>query len=80
MHFSKTSGRLSSASPEILTFVSHCLANFQLILDCLTPNFESKYEDSENMKADRLNTVVSNLHQIKRQAFFFWGGTPGGLF
>ena len=31
------------------------------------------YEDSENVKADRINTVVFNLHQIKRQAFF---GTP----
>ena len=29
-----------------------------------------KYEDSENIKADRVSTVVFNLHQIKRRAFF----------
>ena len=33
------------------------------------------YEDSENTKADRVNTGVFNLHQIKRRAFLF--GTPG---
>ena len=38
------------------------------------PNFKVKYEDSENMKADHVSTVVFNLHQIKRRAFF---GTPG---
>ena len=30
--------------------------------------------DSENVKADRVNTVVFNLHQVKRRTFF---GTPG---
>ena len=74
MHFSKKSGRLSSAGPEILAFVSHCSANSQLILDCFIPNFQLKYDDSDNTKADRVNTVVFNLHQIKRRAFF---GTPG---
>ena len=69
MHFSKKSGRLSSAGPESLAFVSHCSANFELILDCFIPNFKLKYEDSENLKADCVNTVVFNLHQIKRQAF-----------
>ena len=29
-----------------------------------------KYEDSESIKADRVSTVVFNLHQIKRQSFF----------
>ena len=38
-------------------------------------NFKLKYEDSENIKADRVNTVVLNLRQIKRRAFF-WGGHP----
>ena len=35
-----------------------------------------KYADSENMKADRANTVVFKLNQIKRRVFFFffWGG------
>ena len=33
-------------------------------------NFKIKYEDSENIKADRVNTVVFNLHQIKRWALF----------
>ena len=30
-----------------------------------------KYADSENMKADRVNTVVFKLNQIKRRVFFF---------
>ena len=60
----------SSTDPKILAFSSHCLANFQPILDCFVPNFKSKYEDSENIKADRANTVVFNLHKIKRRAFF----------
>ena len=41
--------------------------------------------DSENIKADRVNTVVFNLHEIKRRAFlsgyiciFFFGGGGGG--
>ena len=34
-------------------------------------NFQLTYEDSENIKADRVNTVVFNLHQIKRQEFFW---------
>ena len=40
------------------------------------PNFKMKYEDSENIKADRVNTVVVNLHEIKRRAFF---ETSGGI-
>ena len=70
MHFSKKSGRLSSAGPEIQAFVSHCLANVQPILDCSVSNFMLKYDDSENVKADRVNTVVVSLHQIKRRAFY----------
>ena len=32
------------------------------------------YGDLENIKADRVNTVVFNLHEIKQFKFFF--GTP----
>ena len=35
-------------------------------------NFKLKHEDSENIKADHANTVVFNLHQIKRREFFSW--------
>ena len=41
---------MSSAGPEILGFVSHCLANFQPILDCFIQNFKLKYEDLKNVK------------------------------
>ena len=71
MNFSKKNpGSLSLAGPEILAFVSQCSANFQQILDCFIPNFNLKYLDSENIKAGRLYTVVFNVHQIKRWAFF----------
>ena len=66
-HISKKSGRLSPAGPEVLTFRSHCSAKFQPILDCLIPNFKLKYEDSENMKTDGVDTVVFNLHHIKQR-------------
>ena len=62
----------SSAGPKILAFGSHSSAILQPILDCFVPNFKLKYEDSENVKANHVNTVVFNLHQIKRRAFFFW--------
>ena len=68
--FPKKSGHPSLAGPEILAFGSHSSANFQPILDCFIPNFKLKYEDSENIKPDLVNTVVSNLRQIKRRAFF----------
>ena len=68
MHFSKKSGRLSSAGAEIQAFVSHCSANFQPTLDCFMPNFKLEYDDSKNIKPDRVNTVVFNLHHF---------GTPG---
>ena len=32
------------------------------------------YNDSENIKADRVNTVVFHLPQIKHRAFFLGGG------
>ena len=70
MHFSKKSGRLSSTGSEILTFGSHCSANFQSILDCFIPKFKLEYDDLENIKTDSVNTVVFNLHQIKRLKFF----------
>ena len=73
MYFSKKSGCRSSANPEILAFVSHCSARFEPILDGFIPNVRLKYENSENIKTDRANTVVFNLHQIERQACF---GTP----
>ena len=71
------SDHLSLASTEILVFGSHSSVNFQLILDCFTPNFKLKYEDSVNIKSDLVNKVVFNLRQIKRREFFF--GHPLGL-
>ena len=56
--------------PKILAFSGHLLATFQPILDCFIPMFKLKYEDSENIKADRVNTAVFNLRQIKRRAFY----------
>ena len=55
---------------EILTFGSHCSANFQPILDCVIPKLKLKYDDLENIKTDRVNTVGFNLHQIKESNFF----------
>ena len=74
MYFSKKPDRLSSVGPEILAFGSHCLAKFQTILDCFIPHFKLKYEDSENMKANRIDVVIFKLHQIKQIKFF---RTPG---
>ena len=70
MHFSKNTGRLFLAGPENLSSRSHFKANFQPVLLCFIPNFKLRYEDSENIKTDRVSTVVFNLHQIKRRAFF----------
>ena len=70
MH-SKKSGRLSSTGSEILAFGSECSANFQPIFDCFIPKFKVKYDDLENIKIDRVNTVVFNLHEV-RQSKFFW--------
>ena len=54
----------------MLAFGSPCSMNFQPILDCFIPNFKLKYEDQENIKADRVNTVVFELHLTKRRSFF----------
>ena len=69
--FLKKLGCLSSEGLKISALSSHCSANFQLILDCFIPNSKLTYEDSGNIKSDRVNTVVFNLHQIKRRAFFW---------
>ena len=68
--FRKKSGRLLSTGSKILTFGDHCSANFLPILDCFIPKFELEYDDLENIKIDRVNTVVFSLHQIKRSKFF----------
>ena len=57
---SKKSGGLSSMGSEILTFGSHCSANFQPILDCFIPKLKLEYNDLENIKPDRVNAVVFN--------------------
>ena len=75
MHFLKNLVVCSSAGPEFLAFVSHCSANFQPTLDCFILNFKLKYDDSEDIKADRVSIVVFNLHQVKRRAFIL-GGRP----
>ena len=36
-----------------------------------------KYDDLENIKTDRVNTVVFNLHEIKQVKVFFLGGGGG---
>ena len=36
-----------------------------------------EYDNLENIKADRVNRVVFNLHQIKQSKFFF--GTPNSV-
>ena len=59
----------------ILTFGSHCSANFQPIFDCFIPKFKLEYDDLENIKTGCVNTVVFNVHQMKHLKFFF--GTPG---
>ena len=71
MHCPKNLVVGSSVGPKMLALGSHCSANFQPILDCFIPNFKLTYEeDSENVKADCISTVVFNFHQIKRWAFF----------
>ena len=58
IHFSEKLGRLSSTDSEILDFGSHYSSNFQLILDCFIPKFKLKYDNLDNIKTDRINTVV----------------------
>ena len=60
VHFRKNLVVCSSAGPKVLAFGSHCLANFQPILDSSILNFKMKYEDSENIKADCVSTVIVN--------------------
>ena len=60
IHFSEESGRLSSTGSEILDFGSHYSANFQAILDFFIPKFKLKYDNLENIRTDRVNTVVFN--------------------
>ena len=55
--------------PEILAFGSLCSVNFHPILDYVIPNLKLNYEDSENIKTNRVNTVVFNLRQIKKRNF-----------
>ena len=50
-----------SAGPNILAFGSHSSENFQPFVDCFIPDFKIKYENSENVKADRVNTVLLRL-------------------
>ena len=52
-------------TPEILAF-DELLTNFGL----LYTDFDFKYEDSENLKADHTDAIIFNLHQIKHRAFF----------
>ena len=56
MHLSKNWVVCSSVGPKVLAFISHFFTNFELILDCFIPNFKLKYGDSEDIKADRVNT------------------------
>ena len=59
--------RLSPAGPKVLTFGSHCSGKFQPILYFFIPNFKLKYENSENIKTDFVDTVIFNLRQIKER-------------
>ena len=61
---------MSSTGSEILNFGSHCLAYFKLTLDCFIPIFKLEYNNLENIKTDRVNAVIFNLHQIKHLKFF----------
>ena len=70
MHVSKNLVVCSSVGRKILTFSSHCSADFQSILDCFIPNFKLKYEDSDNIKADGVSTVVFNLIKSNVRRFF----------
>ena len=54
----------SSVGLAILTFISHCSANLQSGLYCYIPKLMSIYDDLENIKADVINTVVFNSHQM----------------
>ena len=64
---------------KILLLLAIARRTFNLLWIALYQTFKLKYENSENIKANRVNTVVFNVHQIKRRfLFFFWGGGGGG--
>ena len=54
----------------VISFGYPLAGELQPIFGCFVPNFKLKYEDSENIKADRVSIVVFKLRQIKSQAFF----------
>ena len=60
--------KLGHQTPEIIAF-DELFTNFGL----LYTNFNFKYEDSENLKADHTDAIIFNLHQIKHRACFFFG-------
>ena len=62
-HFSKKSGRLSLTGSEILALGSHCMVNFQT-------KFKLEYDDLENIKADRVNSIVFNFIKSNNQSLF----------
>ena len=75
MHFLKKLGRLSISGSKIFSFRQPFLGELSPNLDCFITNFKLKFEDSENIKADRVDTVVFSLHQTKCWAVLF--GTAG---
>ena len=46
---------------------------------CIIPKFKLKYDDLKNIKTDRVNTVVFNLHQINQLKFFLKHPVLGGF-
>ena len=72
--FLKKSGCLSSTGPKLLTFGSHCSANFQPILDCFVPKFKLEYVDLENGKKQMCKYSRFQLTSDQTVKVFF--GTP----
>ena len=70
MHFSKKIESSVINGFRNFSFGSQCSVNFQPILDCFILKFKLKYDDLENVKTDRVNTTVFNLHEIKHLKFF----------
>ena len=71
LHFSRKSCCLSSGGPEIAGFHSHYSANFPPTLSWFISNVKLKYEDSDDIKTDRENTLIFNLHD-KNRGTFYW--------
>ena len=69
INFSKKFGPLSSTGSEILASVAIARRTCNRFI-CFIPKFKLKYDDLENIKTDRVNTVVFDLHQIKQSKFF----------